>query len=152
MNYLELKELFLAELISLVDQKVGNAIAAIESTTESKNTATKSTAGDKHETGRAMMERELALSNSQLQKALIQKNELSKISLEMTFSNVKPGALVITSQGNYFISIGLGRVNVNGNECYAISGGSPIGLVLMGSKKGQNINFQGRNIEIIAII
>jgi hypothetical protein len=151
-NYLELKELFLAELISLVDQKVGNAIAAIESTTESKNTATKSTAGDKHETGRAMMERELALSNSQLQKALIQKNELSKISLEMTFSNVKPGALVITSQGNYFISIGLGRVNVNGNECYAISGGSPIGLVLMGSKKGQNINFQGRNIEIIAII
>jgi hypothetical protein len=151
-NYLELKELFLTELNSLVEEKVNTANSSIYSTTESKNTATKSTAGDKHETGRAMMERELALSNSQLQKALIQKNELSKISLEMDCTTIKPGALVITSQGNYFISIGLGRVNVNGNECYAISGGSPIGLVLMGSKKGQNINFQGRNIEIIAII
>ncbi|HIG58063.1 MAG TPA: hypothetical protein EYQ21_01505 [Flavobacteriales bacterium] len=152
MNYLELKELFLTELNSLVEEKVNTANSSIYSTTESKNTATKSTAGDKHETGRAMMERELALSNSQLQKALIQKNELSKISLDMDCTNIKPGALVITSQGNYFISIGLGRVNVNGNECYAISGGSPIGLVLMGSKKGQHINFQGRNIEIIAII
>ena len=152
MNYLELKELFSTELNSLVEEKVNTANSSIYSTTESKNTATKSTAGDKHETGRAMMERELALSNSQLQKALIQKNELSKISLEMDCTTIKPGALVITSQGNYFISIGLGRVNVNGNECYAISGGSPIGLVLMGSKKGQHINFQGRNIEIIAII
>jgi hypothetical protein len=151
-NYLELKELFLTELNSLVEEKVNTANSSIYSTTESKNTATKSTAGDKHETGRAMMERELALSNSQLQKALIQKNELSKISLEMDCTTIKPGALVITSQGNYFISIGLGRINANGYECYAISGGSPIGLVLMGANQGQNINFQGRNIEIIAII
>jgi|TARA_B110000196_G_scaffold193968_1_gene166189 hypothetical protein len=151
-NDKELKELFLVELYSLVGDKVNSAISAIDSTTESKNTATKSTAGDKHETGRAMMERELALSNSQLHKAQFLKNELSKISLEINYSTVQLGALVITNRGYYFISIGLGKVNVQGGDCYAISGGSPLGIVLMGKRKGQNINFQGRNIEIIDVV
>ena len=152
MNYKELKELFLVELHSQVGEKVNSATSAIDSTTESKNTATKSTAGDKHETGRAMMERELALSTSQLHKAQFLKNELSKISLEIHDSNVQHGAFVITNRGNYFISIGLGKVNVLGDDCYAISGGSPLGIALMGMQKGQNIDFQGRNIEIIDVV
>ena len=66
--------MFLAELYSLVGEKLNSASSAIDATTESKNTATKSTAGDKHETGRAMMERELALSTAQLHKAQFVKN------------------------------------------------------------------------------
>jgi len=150
--YKELKELFLSALYSLVDDKVNSAMSAIESTTESKNSATKSTAGDKHETGRAMMERELALSSAQLRKAQVLKNELSKISLEVDVTSVQLGALVVTNQGNYFISIGLGKVNVLGDDCYAISGGSPLGIAMMGKQKGQKINFQGRNIEIIDVV
>ena len=152
MNDKELKELFLAELYSLVGEKLNSASSAIDSTTESKNTATKSTAGDKHETGRAMMERELALSTAQLNKAQFLKNELSKISLEIDFTSVQLGALVVTNQGNYFISIGLGKVNVLGDDCYAISGGAPLGIAMMGKQKGQMINFQGRNIEIIDVV
>lgn len=152
MIYKELKELFLSALYSLVDDKVNSAMSAIESTTESKNSATKSTAGDKHETGRAMMERELALSTAQLRKAQVLKNELSKISLEVDVTSVQLGALVVTSQGKYFISIGLGKINVLGDDCYAISGGSPLGIAMMGKQKGQKINFQGRNIEIIDVV
>ncbi len=152
MNYKELKVLFLNALYSLVDEKVNSATSAIDATTESKNTATKSTAGDKHETGRAMMERELALSNAQLHKAQFLKNELSKISLEVDVTSVQLGALVVTSQGNYFISIGLGKINVLGDDCYAISGGSPLGIAMMGKQKGQKVNFQGRNIEIIDVV
>lgn len=152
MNYKELKVLFLNALYSLVDEKVNSATSAIDATTESKNTATKSTAGDKHETGRAMMERELALSNAQLQKAQFLKNELSKISLEVDVTSVQLGALVVTSHGNYFISIGLGKINVLGDDCYAISGGSPLGIAMMGKQKGQKVNFQGRNIEIIDVV
>ena len=152
MNDKELKELFLAELYSLVGEKLNSASSAIDATTESKNTATKSTAGDKHETGRAMMERELALSTAQLHKAQFLNNELSKISLDIDFTSVQLGALVVTNQGNYFISIGLGKVNVLGDDCYAISGGSPLGIAMMGKQKGQMINFQGRNIEIIDVV
>ena len=98
------------------------------------------------------MERELALSNAQLQKAQFLKNELSKISLEVDVTSVQLGALVVTSHGNYFISIGLGKINVLGDDCYAISGGSPLGIAMMGKQKGQMINFQGRNIEIIDVV
>ena len=143
--------MFLRALYSLVGEKVNSAMSAIESTTESKNTATKSTAGDKHETGRAMMERELALSTAQLHKAQFLKNELSKISLEVDVTSVQLGALVVTNQGNYFISIGLGKVNVLGDDCYAISGGSPIGKVLQNATNGDLIKFQGREIEILHV-
>ena len=74
------------------------------------------------------------------------------ISLDIDFTSVQLGALVVTNQGNYFISIGLGKVNVLGDDCYAISGGSPLGIAMMGKQKGQMINFQGRNIEIIDVV
>ena len=80
------------------------------------------------------------------------KHSLSKISLDIDFTSVQLGALVVTNQGNYFISIGLGKVNVLGDDCYAISGGSPLGIAMMGKQKGQMINFQGRNIEIIDVV
>ena len=152
MNYNEIKAALFTELNRLVELKIESASSSIQSTTESKNSATKSTAGDKHETGRAMMERELALSISQLQKAQILKNELSKISLSRDFSKVEFGALVVTTLATYFISVGLGNIASKGEKCFAISAGSPIGQALMGRSEGEKLEFQGREIEIYQIV
>ena len=76
MNALEFKEEVISDLLSIVDEKIEMTKESIASINDSKNSATKSTAGDKHETGRAMMERELALSESQLSKTqLLKHNE-----------------------------------------------------------------------------
>ena len=160
MNYHQLKAVCLNRLNSQIQDKILSAQQLINFTEESKTSATKGSAGDKHETGRAMMERELALSKAQLNKAEFLKNELSKISLDHKCNKVELGALIITSGAKYFMSIGVGKVSLNidsdlsqdSDFFYAISGGSPIGLVLLGKKKGQNINFQGSNIEIIDVV
>ncbi|PCJ81194.1 MAG: hypothetical protein COA49_05655 [Bacteroidetes bacterium] len=152
MNYHEIKSILLTELNRLVDLKIHSASSSIASTTESKNTATKSSAGDKHETGRAMMERELALSNSQLQKAQILKNDLSKISLTRKFDKVEFGALIFTNDASFFICVGLGNIELHKHKCFAISAGSPMGLALMGREEGEILVFQGREIEINHIV
>ena len=92
---------------------------------------TKSTAGDKHETGRAMLhlEREklghqLAIINNQLQ-------VFNKINLEAQISRVVLGSLVYTTQANYFISVSMGELKAGKIRAYAISPISPVGQALM---------------------
>ena len=96
MNYHQLKAVCLNRLNSQIEDKILSAQQLIHFTEESKTSATKGSAGDKHETGRAMMERELALSKAQLNKAEFLKNELSKISLDHKCNKVETGALIIT--------------------------------------------------------
>ena len=88
---------------------------------------TKSTAGDKHETGRAMLhlEREklghqLAIINNQLQ-------VFNKINLEAQISRVVLGSLVYTTQANYFISVSMGELKAGKIRAYAISPMSLLG-------------------------
>ena len=159
MNYHQLKAVCLNRLNSQIQDKILSAQQLINFTEESKTSATKGSAGDKHETGRAMMERELALSKAQLNKAEFLKNELSKISLDHKCNKVELGALIITSGAKYFMSIGVGKVSLNidsdlsqdSDFFYAISGGSPIGKVLQNATKGDILNFQAREIEILHV-
>ena len=59
--------------MEIVNEKLLLSKDQITSINQSKSSATKSTAGDKHETGRAMMERELAIAEAQKAKAQKQK-------------------------------------------------------------------------------
>ena len=63
-----------------LSQRIDAAVWTLEGLTESRNTASKSTAGDKHETGRAMMEAEIQRAEQQLQKAKVLRNEVKNIS------------------------------------------------------------------------
>ena len=79
-----------------------------------KSTQTKSSAGDKFETSRAMMQAEEERSKVQLVKAVNLKNDLTQIDINRVSDRVILGSLVFTNQGNYFLSIGLGKILVDG--------------------------------------
>ena len=79
MNKSHFKSLAIKKMVLCVDEKIHLSKGQISSIHNSKFSATKSTAGDKHETGRAMMERELAMAEFQLQKAMQQKADIEKL-------------------------------------------------------------------------
>ena len=112
---------------------------------------TKSTAGDKHETGRAMLhlEREklghqLAIINNQLQ-------VFNKINLEAQISRVVLGSLVYTTQANYFISISMGELKAGKIRAYAISPMSPVGQALMLKAVDETVFYNNQEIKILKI-
>ena len=112
---------------------------------------TKSTAGDKHETGRAMLhlEREklghqLAIINNQLQ-------VFNKINLEAQTSRVVLGSLVYTTQANYFISVSMGELKVDKIRAYAISPISPVGQALMSKAVDETVFYNNQKIKILKI-
>ena len=148
----EIKYLIVNRLHEIIDNKIDIAKSAVESAKESRNSDTKSSAGDKHETGRAMMQIELEKNEVQLSKALELKQELNKINILKNSDKVEYGCLVLTNQGNYFISIGIGKLEINKEIYYAISLASPIGKLLQNKTIGDKVEFQEREITITKIL
>lgn len=147
-----LKQAIYDHLVNLLNDKIDSANQSIASTKESRDNNTKSSAGDKHETARAMMQIEMENNQKQLNLNLALKKELSKINLERKYSFADFGSLVITNQGNYFIAIGIGKVEIENKAHYSISLASPIGNLLQNKVKGDVVKFQEREIEILDVI
>jgi len=142
----------LNQLNTLLNEKIDSLNKAIKETIESRDLQTKSSAGDKHETSRAMMQIELDNLSMQLKKNNALKFELSKINLSKKYQVVERGSLVITNEGSYFISIGVGKVVVDNNTFYCISLGSPIGKQLYNKKIGDSFSFMNKELKIQKIL
>ena len=147
----DIKIKLIQQLNEQLDLQIETAQSAINSAKESKNNETKSSAGDKFETGRAMMQIEQEKNEMQLGKTLQLKSLLKQVDLKKQHETVGFGSLVITNRGKYFIAIGIGKVEVDGEICFAISVDSPVGKLLLGKRVGEEIEFRG-TIEIKKIV
>lgn len=111
----------------------------------------KSTAGDKHETARAMVQLEQERTGQQLRDAEQQLTEFLKIDFQKTISLVSPGSLVQTGKGIFFIALALGKLQVQEQSVFVISMQSPLGKAFAGTKQKDTVVFNGVSYEITAI-
>lgn len=128
---------------------VQNKIKEIQ---ESLTSETKSSAGDKHETGRAMLQLEREKAGFQLAEILKTKEQLSKILINKTQTKISLGSVVYTSKNNYFIAVSAGALHVGEDLFYAISPNTPIGKLLMGKAVGESIAFKDAFFKITKIV
>ncbi len=145
---LKIKQKLFALCHSFIEERIATAKTAIEMAQNSANEETKSSAGDKYETGRAMAQLEIEKSSVQLAEALKQKKVLDQIFPESKMLIVQLGSLVYTNQGNYYLSIPAGKMEIDAITYYAISSASPIGAVLIGLKAGASVTFNRKEIVI----
>lgn len=152
-NKTELKKLIIKTLVDILDQKIDSFKVALSNAKESRDSDTKSSMGDKYETGRAMVQMEIEKYEKQLNQNRAQKDELLKINLEEVNNRVQNGSLVYTNNGLYFISIGFGKMELDKDTaCYCISMSSPIGKTMLGKKIGMEFQFQNRKTLITEIV
>ncbi|MCR9228533.1 MAG: GreA/GreB family elongation factor [Flavobacteriaceae bacterium] len=118
---------------------------------ESLGSETKSSAGDKHETARAMVQLEQEKLGQQLQEIDATRSILHKINIERTSHKIRLGSLVRTSMANYFLAISAGTFNQNNGMVYCISANAPIAKLLLGKEKGENFIFNGKEQEILEV-
>jgi len=147
----ELKGLVYHKILDELDRKIEVISAAIASAKDSRNNDTKSSAGDKYETGREMMQIEIEKNEVLLNQTAKQRKELARINVSEEFNKVAFGSLVVTDKGTYFISIGIGKIQIDDQICYAISLASPIGALLKDKMLGDEVSFQGRSFVIKGI-
>lgn len=119
---------------------------------ESKAADTKSSAGDKFETGREMISQELAKVESSLNQAKSQVNVLSRLSKLDASDRVKEGGLLLLGEKWLLLSVSLGEMKLSENSVFLLSKDSPMGQNLLGKKKGDSVQFMGKPNRIEALL
>ena len=142
------KELICDELIFIQKQKIKSLELLINSTTESRDTANKSSAGDKHETSRAKIQTEIDNYSRQLDLALKNLLALEQIDTSKKYNLATQGSLITTEKGIFFISIGVGKLEIKSNNYFIISLLSPIGSAMKGLSKSEKFTFRGIKYSI----
>jgi len=113
---------------------------------------TKSTAGDKHETGRAMLQLEREKTGQQLAELQKQFELLHKIYPDKTQHIAALGSIVFTTKHNYFLAVSVGELQHNADTFYGISPATPIGQLLISKAVGDTFQFRGETITITKIL
>ena len=131
-----------------VDKRIQSSRDAIAEAQESANEETKSSSGDKYETGRAMMQLEIEKNAQQLSESLKLKNALDQIKVDTAASSVQPGSLVVTDREVFFIAISLGKITFEGKSYLVIAPASPLGAQLMGAKLGDRVKFRNESYVV----
>lgn len=149
---LALKRRLFEVCVEIADAKIAHELEVIEQVQEAASEETKSSAGDKYETGRAMMQIEEEMYARRLAESQNLRRLLDRIDVQTPCEKVRAGCVVVTDQGRYFVAAGLGVIEVDGESYTSISLASPIGKILQGRKAGEQVEFRGRRILIQSVL
>ena len=145
---MNIKEILYKKCNDYVEKRVQTIQNSVNEIEESMLSETRSSAGDKHETGRAMLQLEREKAGQQLAEAQKLKETLSKIDIASTSKNICLGSVVYTTHINYFISISAGKLTIDNTDFFAVSSLSPIGQLLLSKQVDDEINFREMKFTI----
>ncbi len=145
------KEILYQFCEEFVQERLSRSQQNIKENQESLSSETKSSAGDKHETGRAMLQLEREKLGQQLEEVEKMAIILSRISIKHKARTIVLGSLVQTSKSEYFLAVSAGEFTKGAKSIFCISGGTPIGQLLLGKSIGDVVTFNGDKIRIAKI-
>jgi hypothetical protein len=112
---------------------------------------TKSSAGDKYETSRAMSQQELDKIAVQLNENARQLALIPQLLETPASETVRNGSLVTTDNGAFLIGLPAGQLTVDGQPVFCIGPVAPIAQKLIGMKAGETCAVNGRKYEIVEV-
>jgi len=137
---------------SYLRQKAKGYLSQDQSLLESLDSEGKTSAGDKHETGRAMIQLEREKLAQQRERNDQDIKTLDALKNKTTTVHIAPGALVNTSLASYFLAVPADAFSHNDKKIYCISPQSPIGQLLLGKKAGESFSFRGNSIKVLEVL
>jgi len=147
-----LKEALFQQCVAHVNTRLQTIQTIISSHQKALSSETKSSAGDKHETGRAMLQLEMEKAGQQLSAVQQMQQTLAKINSSKPSTNIALGSVIKTSSAYYFLSISAGELTIKETVYFAISPSSPIGKLLVGKKAEDIFTWRGQEIKIDRVL
>jgi hypothetical protein len=146
-----MKNHLFVEIETKIKNRIDTAKRAMQAAQAAANEESKSSVGDKYETGRAMAQIDRDMYARQLAEA---QNDLALAENAKNATNteqVGKGSLVETTIGYFLIAVSIGKVMYNNTAIMVVSPESPIGELLLRKKKNEKVVFRGKTIEILDI-
>jgi hypothetical protein len=134
-----------------LNEKINSLNAIINEVSEASNSESKSSAGDKHETSKAMMQLEIEKLGTQLKEAELQLLEFEKINFSKNFQCIEQGSLVGTDKGCFLIASSIGKITIEEKTVFVISSKSPLAIALTGKQQNDVLSFNGVEYIILNV-
>lgn len=147
-----LKAALVDHCLAVLMKRAASADKQLQDLKEDLQGESKSSAGDKHETGRAMVQLEMEKLADQRKDLQLKLDQWSKIDFSKEVNRIETGSLVVTDSGSFLIAIALGSIEFDNNAVVVLSPQSPLGIKLMGKMSGDQAEVNGRVFTISAVI
>lgn len=149
---MSIKQKIYKTCVELTQSKIDLCEKELALLNASQNSETKSSMGDKYETSREMMQRERDNLMATLHTHKTAMALLQRLDVEKTNNLAELGSYVQTDKANYFLCIGLGKIEADGLAVNVVSMQSPIGKALLGKKPLETFVFNGLSYSIQKIL
>ena len=130
----------ISELKKQIERKVEYLIQSLESTIISRNSETKSSAGDKFETSREMAQIEIR----KLEVEILKSQQFIKDLQE------KKADFIVTETEFFLIAIPFGKIAINSKTIYCISNLAPIAKLLLNTEISAGFNSGGVDYKVVS--
>ncbi len=148
---MKIKNDVLQACFDYANKRIANYKNEIETIKDSIESSDKG-GGDDDASGNGKLFNDLEKNSQYLIDAQKMLDSLQAISPKMVSDTVVLGSLVKTTSNNFFISISAGKIDIENLSVFAISPGSPIGMLLKNKTKGNLIEFNGNTFTITEVI
>jgi transcription elongation GreA/GreB family factor len=138
--------------IAVIQARIDVLATSIAAAQAAANEETKSSAGDKYETGRAMNQLEKDMLTRQLAENKRELTAMMEIDCSGIHAEVAVGSLIRCADVSFFILGGLGKMMVEDETLFVISPNAPLARSFMGKVKGERVKFNSREIEILELL
>lgn len=145
------KLILLKACMQEVDDKIAVLNAEFSLYSESAAGETKSTAGDKHDTAKSMMQYEQEKMGAQLKELKKLKQVLMQIQPDKVSNTAVLGSLVRCKQMHFFLAVSSKPLVIQDEIYMPLSVQSPLGKLMFGQSVGHVFEFNGKSYEIIGI-
>jgi hypothetical protein len=142
------KEELFQRCATLLSFKISDTQRMIDEIRVATSEDTKSSAGDKHETSRAMSQLELDKLSTVLSNLNQQNQFLQSINPKKEIHGIEAGAIVHTNGGIFFLATALGRLDIDGTEVWAIGTHAPLVKTLVNALENGSGEFNGKVYRI----
>lgn len=147
-----MKSIILQYVKTYLDQRMQTSLDAMKAAQESANGESKSSAGDKYETSRAMGQLDRDMHARMYQQTLEERKLVERIDETAPFRKGALGAFLKTSMGDFFLSVSIGQIDFDGKNIMIISPQSPIGALLMGKGVDDKFSFRGKEAVVLEVL
>ncbi len=113
------------------------------------NEETKSSAGDKYETSRAMGQLEKDMYARQLSQASMELASAISVECSVINDGIKAGTMVLCEGIRFFIFAGIGKMDFQDQTILVISPNAPLAQSLISKSNGDKIMFNQKETQIL---
>ena len=145
---LDIKHRLLDECLRQQTDFVENARQAMEDAQASANES-QGAIEDKFESFREACHIQRDMFAKQLDEAIGKLGILKRIVRNKVNEDISLGSIVKTDAQNYFISVSLGEIVVDGDKYFAISPASPVFQAMAGKTKGESFTFRDKKVQVL---